>query len=103
MESGNNDTSEEISERRRQIFERTKVKFAAAGIELNDLEYLALIKSWIEGEITMPMVATQWDEIKKRRIVYAKSRPSAYHSVDLDRLPKMTQEQILAEIAKLSD
>lgn len=93
----------EVSKRRREIFERTVAKFSAAGIELNDPEYIALIERWIQGDIAMATAASAWDDIKKRRVLRAKAYPSDYAGVDLDSLPKMTQEQILAEIAKLTE
>jgi hypothetical protein len=93
----------EISQRRREIFERTTAKFSAAGFKLNDPEYIALFERWIQGEIAMATAASAWDDIKKRRVLRTKAHPSDYAGVDLDSLPKMTQEQIVAEIAKLTE
>jgi hypothetical protein len=58
----------EISLRRRAIFERTVSKYAAAGIALDDHEYLSLIDRWIKGELTMPAAAAIWDGIRQQRV-----------------------------------
>ena len=98
-----------FSKRRREIFERTVAKFAAKNIELNDVEYVSLIERWISGEIPMSAAASIWDGIKSRRARGAEKAEKAekaensYTAIDVDTLPKMTQEQILAEIAKLTE
>lgn len=55
------------SERRREIFERTRAKCANAGINLDDPQYLTLIEKWIDGEITMPEAAARWDRARRNR------------------------------------
>jgi hypothetical protein len=92
-----------VPERRRKIFEQTNAKYAAAGIFLNDPDYLALIEKWIDGEITMPVAAARWDQVRKER-----KRPPAestieLEDIDVERLPSMTQEELLAEIARLAE
>ena len=52
----------QASQRRREIFERTRARYAATGIFLDDPEYLTLIAKWIEGEITMTEVALRWHQ-----------------------------------------
>jgi hypothetical protein len=88
-----------VSERRREIFERTQAKYAGVGIHLDDPQYLTLIEKWIDGEITMPEAAARWDEARRNR----KPTTADIDDIDLESLPKMTQEQILAEIAKLTE
>lgn len=56
----------QASERRREICERTRTKYAAMGIFLNDPEYLTLIAKWIDREITMTEVALRWQSFRLR-------------------------------------
>jgi hypothetical protein len=93
----------QVSRRRREIFERTQAKYAAAGIHLDHPEYLVLIEKWIDAEITMPEAAARWDQARKRRKATMAQSTSDLDEVDLETLPMMTQEQILAEIAKLTE
>ena len=64
------------SERRRRIFERTKARYAKAGIGLDDPDYLRLIEQWIAGKLTMPDVARQWNAMRMSR---AKTRGTKEH------------------------
>jgi hypothetical protein len=57
-----------VSERRQAIFEKMQARYLAAGIILDDPEYLALIRKWIDGEVTMPHAAEEWDGILKGRV-----------------------------------
>jgi len=92
-----------VSERRREIFERTRAKYAGVGIHLDDPQYLNLIEKWIGGEITMPEAAARWDEARRGRKATIAQLSAGVNDIDLESLPKMTQEQILAEIAKLTE
>lgn len=92
-----------VSERRREIFERTRAKYAGVGIHLDDPQYLKLIGKWIAGEITMPEAAARWDEARKGRKATMAQLSAGVNDIDLESLPKTTQEQILAEIAKLTE
>lgn len=106
MESNENALSlpfPDISERRREIFERTKAKYAVVGIALGDPEYLALISKWIDGAIAMSDAAAQWDKVKKGRGKCTRQNPSNPFYGPVENLPEMTQAQILAEIAKLAE
>lgn len=94
----------EISARRRVIFERTQARYAPAGIALTHPAYLALIARWIDGEITMSEAATEWDNIRRDRAGKdVKQGISHMDHLDPDVFPKMTQDQIMAEISKLID
>ena len=106
MESDSSDHSPApttVSERRRAIFERTVTKFASTGIQLHDPQYVALIERWIDGEFAMATAATLWNEIKTRRMRKADNERFDYPALAVSSLPRMTQEQILAEIAKLTE
>ena len=92
-----------VSARRREIFERTQAKYAGVGIHLDDPEYLNLIEKWIVGDITMPEAAARWDQARRNRKPTTAQLSADIDDVDLESLPKMTQEQILMEIAKLTE
>ena len=93
----------QVSERRREIFERTRAKYAGVGIHLDDPEYLNLIERWIVGDITMPEAAAGWDQAKRNRKPNKAQLSADIDDIDLESLPMMTQEQILGEIAKLTE
>lgn len=95
------------SERRQQIFQRTVAKYAAKGIRIeDDAEYMALIRLWISGELEMREAAALYDDIRKRR---GQHRPAASHPEDPGaptvpgRVTEMTQEELIEELAKLSE
>jgi hypothetical protein len=91
----------DISERRHRIFERTKARYVASGMALDDPEYLDLIARWIDVEITMPEAAAQWDEIRKLRRKRRMKFSPRLNDINLEGLSKLSHEELLAEIAEI--
>lgn len=100
------------SERRRQIFERTLAKYAAAGIRIeDDADYMALITLWISGELEMRDAAAQYDDIRRRRGVARAAKaetPPPEEAApgpapDDPSVSGMTQAELIEELSKLSE
>lgn len=97
----------ETSERRRQIFERTIARYAAAGILIEkDEEYMALIRLWISGELTMRKAASLYDDIRKRRGNIRPAIPQLQQpepAEDEQNVSGMTQAELIEELSRLSE
>lgn len=97
----------EKSERRRQIFERTIARYAAAGIRIEgDHEYMALIARWISGELEMRQAAALYDDIKRGRgsSLPAPAVPSLPEPhAEEQNLSGMTQAELIEELSRLSE
>lgn len=66
------------------------------------LEYIALIKLWVFGDLEMPEAAQQFDAIRHRRAVASRPEQPVDAQEKTEMNSEMTQAELLRQISDLS-
>lgn len=86
-----------LAQQRRTIFDRVSARYAAKGIALDHPVYLALMESWIAGEIEMKEATDRWNSAREKN-VDSNPAPIAHRETEIEVSEDTLTADLIEEI-----